>query len=170
MNVVMVVLRLIHIFAGIFWVGTVWYFALFFLPRVKTFGQDTGRIMQTMSAQPFPAYMTTAAVLVALSGILMYANASAGFSGAWIATPAGIVLTLAAILGILAVLEAVLVSRPTAERMAQLGREVAASAGPPSPAVMQAMQALSAKLERAVYRTAYIVLVTVIGMAIFRYV
>lgn len=170
MNLVMVVLRLLHIFAGIFWVGTVWYYALFFLPRVKTFGQDTGRFMQTMSAPPLPAYMTTAAVLVALSGILMYAKDSAGFNGAWIATSTGIVLTLAAILGILAVLEAALVSRPTAERMARLGREVAASGRPPSPTVIQEMQALSAKLERAVYRTAYVVVFTVIGMAIFRYV
>jgi len=170
MDLVMIVLRLIHIVAGIFWVGTVWYFALFFLPRVKTFEQDTGRIMQTISAPPFPAYMSVAAILVALSGLIMYDTASAGFSGAWIATPTGIVLTIAAIFGIVAVLEGLVVSRPASTRMAQLGREVAASGRPPSPEAMQEMQALSAKLERAMYRTAYLVLLTVLGMAIFRYV
>jgi len=169
MNVLMVVLRLIHIFAGIFWVGTVWFLALFFLPRVKTFGQDTGRIMQTFSAPPFPAYMTTAAVLVALSGIFLYWSDSAGFSGAWIATTTGIVLTIAGILGIAAALEGLFVSRPATQRMAQLGQEVAASGKPPTPAAMEEMQALSAKLERALYRTAYLVLFTVIGMATFRY-
>lgn len=169
MNLAMIALRLIHIFAAVFWVGTIWYFALFFLPRVKTFGQDTGRIMQTMSAPPFPMYMTSAAVLVALSGIIMYANASAGFSGAWIATAPGIALTIAGILGIAAAFIGVFESRPATQRMAQLGREVAASGKPPAPAVMQEMQAVSAKLERALYRTAYILLVTIIGMATFRY-
>jgi len=168
-NVFMVILRLIHIFAGIFWVGTIWYFALFFLPRVKTFGQEQGRIMQTMSGQPFPTYMTTAAISVALSGILMYWYTSAGFKAAWIFTPPGVILTLAALLGIFAVLEGFFISRPAAERMAQLGREAAAASGPPAPAVMQEMQALSARLERGIYRTAVVILLTVIGMAVFRY-
>ena len=165
----MIVLRLIHIFTAVFWVGTIWYFALFFLPRVKTFGQDTGRIMQTISAPPFPTYMATAAVLAALSGIVMYWKDSAGFSGAWIATAPGIALTIAGILGIAAALIGLFESRPVTVRMGQLGREVAASGKPPAPAVMQEMQALSAKLERALYRTAYLLLVTAIGMATFRY-
>ncbi len=169
MNVFMVILRLIHVLAGIFWVGAIWYFALFFLPRVKTFGQDQGRIMQTMSAQPFPTYMTTAAISVALSGILMYWYTSAGFNAAWIFTPAGVILTLAALLGIFAVVEGFVVSRPAAERMAELGRQAASAGGPPAPAVVQEMQALAARLERGIYRTAVVVLLTVIGMATFRY-
>ena len=169
MDLYMVVLRLIHIFAGIFWVGNVWYLVLFFLPRVKRFGPETGRIMQTMSAQPFPMSMTIAAVSVALSGILMYGNVSKGFSREWILTPTGIVLGIAGVLGILAVLEGFIVSRPAAERMAQLGRQAAAPGGPPNPAAMQEMQALSAKLERGVYRTAYVVGLIVVGMAIARY-
>jgi hypothetical protein len=169
MNLVMVVLRLIHIFAGVFWVGTIWYTALFFLPRVKTFGPDTGRIMQTFTAPPFPMYMTWAAVLSALSGIIMYWRDSAGVSGAWLTTVPGITLTIAGLLGIAAVLEGLIVSRPATIRMGELGREVAASGKPPTPAAMQEMQAIAAKLERALYRTAYLVLLTVIGMATFRY-
>lgn len=169
MNLTMAVLRLIHIFAGVFWVGTIWYFALFFLPRVKTFGQDTGRIMQTITAPPFPAYTSVAALLVALSGIIMYWKDSGGLSRGWIGTVPGIVLTIAGLFGIAAVLIGLFESRPTTMRMGQLGREVAASGKPPSPAVMQEMQALAAKLERALYRTAYILLLTIIGMATFRY-
>lgn len=169
MNVVVVILRIIHIISGVFWVGTIWYFALFFLPRVKTLGQDTGRIMQTITAPPYPTSMTAAGILVVLSGIVMYWSGSAGLSRAWIATTPGIVLSIAGILGIAAVLIGLFESRPTTVRMGQLGREAAASGKPPSPAVMQEMQALSAKLERALYRTAYILLITVIGMATFRY-
>lgn len=169
MNVLMVVLRLVHILSGVFWVGTIWYFALFFLPRVKTFGQDTGRVMQSITGPPFPMYMAVLAVLVPLSGIIMYWKDSAGFGRTWIATTPGIVLTIAGILGIAAALIGLLESLPVTQRMAQVGREVAASGKPPAPTVMQTMQALSAKLERALYRMAYLMLFAVIGMATFRY-
>ncbi|HEY6102731.1 MAG TPA: hypothetical protein VI007_05840 [bacterium] len=169
MNLTIAVLRLIHIFAGVFWVGTIWYFALFLLRRVKTFGQDTGRIMQTITAPPFPTYMAVAAILSPLSGIIMYWRDSAGFSRAWLATTPGIVLTIAAVLGIAAALEGLFESLPTTLRMARLGRAVAASGKPPAPAVMQEVQALSARLERVLYRMAYLMLLAVIGMATFRY-
>jgi hypothetical protein len=169
MNLFMVILRFLHIIGGIFWVGVGWYFTIFFLPRVKAFGQEQGRIMQTMSAPPFPTYMTIASTSVVLSGVLMYWYTSARFNAAWISTPSGIVLTIASLLGIFSFLEGFFVSRPASERMAELGRQAATAGGPPSPAMIQEMQMLAAKLERAVHRTAYVLLLTVIGMATFRY-
>jgi hypothetical protein len=79
------------------------------------------------------------------------------------------VLTIASLLGIFSFLEGFFVSRPASERMAELGRQAATAGGPPSPAMIQEMQMLAAKLERAVHRTAYVLLLTVIGMATFRY-
>jgi uncharacterized membrane protein len=165
----MVILRLIHVFGGIFWVGVVWYNALFFLPRVKSFGQERGRIMQTMAAPPFPQYMTAASVSTVLSGILMYWNTSAGFSAAWILTVPGLVLTIAGLLGIVLVVEGFFVQRPAGLRMAELGRQAASAGGPPTPAMIEEMQALSARLERATYRGAYLLVLAVLGMATFRY-
>lgn len=40
MNLYLAVQRVVHIFSGVFWVGTIFYFALFFLPRIKTLGPD----------------------------------------------------------------------------------------------------------------------------------
>lgn len=168
MNLVMVVLRLIHIVSGIFWVGVIWYMALFFLPRVRAFGQERGRIMQTMAAPPFPQYMTAASVGTVVSGILMFWYSSAGFSAAWLVTPAGVVLTVAGLLGLGVVAEGVFVQRPIGTRMGELGRQ-AARGEPPNPAVMQEMQALAARLERATYRGAYLLALAAIGMATFRY-
>ena len=49
MNIFVIILRIIHIFAGIFWIGVLWYNVIFFLPRVKRLGPDRGRIMQTLA-------------------------------------------------------------------------------------------------------------------------
>ena len=167
MNLAAIVLRIIHIFGGIFWVGVMWYNVLFFLPRLKTFGQDRGRIMQTLAGPPLPQYMTIAGSATALSGILMFWYTSAGFSRAWLATNSGIVLTIAALLGIYVVVEGLIVQRPTAMRLAELGRQVAAAGGPPNPAAMREMEQLSSRLERIAYRYAYITALTTAGMAIF---
>jgi len=164
----MAILRLIHILGGIFWLGVVWYMALFFLPRVKALGQDRGRIMQMMAAPPFPLSMTAASTATALSGVLLYWNTSGGLDWRWVTTPVGVVLGIAGLLAILVVIEGWFVQRPIGLRMAELGHQAGAG-GPPTPAVMQEMQALSTRLERATYRGAYLLTLTAIGMAIFRY-
>ncbi len=169
MNLVMVILRIIHIFGGIFWLGVMWYNVLFFLPRLKTFGQDSGKIMQTLMGPPLPQYLTWAGAGTALSGILMFWYAG-GFSRAWLATPSGVVLAIAGLLGIYVVVEGLIVQQPTAMRMAKLGRQAALAGGPPNPAVMEEMHELSSRLERTAYRYAYILALSAIGMAAFRYV
>ena len=45
MNIYMIILRLIHILAGIFWVGTAFFFVLFFEPTLKTSGPAGGTVM-----------------------------------------------------------------------------------------------------------------------------
>ncbi|HET6947525.1 MAG TPA: hypothetical protein VFJ45_06905 [bacterium] len=170
MNLVMVILRIIHIFGGIFWLGIMWYNVLFFLPRVKTFGQERGRIMQMLSGPPLPQYLTLAGAGTALSGILMFWYASAGLNKAWLATPTGVVLAIAGLLGIYVVVEGLIVQRPTAMRMAELGRRAALAGGPPNPVVTEEMQKLSSRLERTAYRYAYVLALSAIGMAAFRYV
>lgn len=170
MNVAMAVLRLIHIFGSVFWVGVVWYNALFGLPRARAFGADRGRIVQTLTAPPFPQSMTAASWATALSGILLYGIRSGGFSRAWMTTSGGMVLGLAGVLGLLVAVEGFVVQRPIGMRLAALARQTAAAGGPPGPAVAQEMQALSDRLERATYRGAYLLALAAIGMAVFRYV
>ncbi len=169
MNVVMVILRIIHVFAGIFWIGVLWYNVLFLSPRVKTLGQDRGRIMQTIAAPPFPQYITGAALATALSGILMFWYTSAGFDRAWLATSNGIVLAIGALLGLYVVVEGFIVVRPAGLRMAELGRQAASAGGPPNPVVMREMEKLSSTIERASARYAYLTALAVVGMVAFRY-
>ncbi len=166
MNVYMAILHLIHILSGIYWLGMLWFMTLWFLPRVKSLGQERGRIMQAIMAPPFPSYMSIAGAFTVLSGILMYWGISRGFSLEWIATPPGVVLSIASLLGIYVAVDGFLVMRPTGMRIAELGRQ-AGAASPPNRDVIEEMQTLSSRLERSVYRGAYILTLTAIGMAVF---
>lgn len=169
MDLYMVVLRLIHLFSSVFWVGTIFFYALFLLRRVKAAGPVGGQFMQQLSQPPLTATLSSASGLAVLSGILLYWRASGGFDSAWIGTAPGLALTAGGVTALLAMVIGVIVSRPAASRMAALGREIAAAGGPPSPAQAAEVQALSARLERALYQTAYLLVITLIGMAIARY-
>src|SRR3989454_12780102 len=91
----MVVLRLIHILSGIFWVGTTFFLVGFLQPVVAQSGPEGGRFAQRlMSQKRFQAAMSVAAGLTILSGLLVYGRGSAGFQHAWGTSGPGRVLAL----------------------------------------------------------------------------
>lgn len=169
MDLYLIVLRIVHFFSGVFWVGTVFFFATFLLPRVKQAGPVGGQFMQRLSAPPLTQTISLSGGLVVLSGLLLYWRDSDGFQPAWIGTPTGLAFLVGGLLAIGALSIGLFVSRPAAERMGILGAQIAASGSPPSPAQMAEVQTLSAKLERGVYQTAYLLVVTLLGMSVARY-
>lgn len=169
MDLLKVILRIVHIASGVYWTGMIWFFALFFLPRIKEAGPEGSRVMGRITAPPFPQLTSWAAGLVSLTGIWMYWLDSAGFSVAWIQTPTGIVIAVGGLAGLLAFGEGLMVSRPAALRLAALGKEAAAAGGQPTPAQAAEMQQLGGRLERVIYRAAYLLGVAVLAMAAARY-
>src|SRR3972149_170585 len=87
MDLYVIVLRLLHLFSGVFWVGTIFFTALFLLPRVKQAGPLGAQFMQRLSQPPLTATLSLAAGLVVLSGILLYWRGSGGLPGSLIGSP-----------------------------------------------------------------------------------
>lgn len=169
MDLYIIVLRLAHIVFGVFWVGAVWFNALFLLPSVEATGAEGRKVMQHIAATNFPALMTWSSILVVVSGILLYWKDSAGFQVAWIGTAAGITLTISGLAGLAVFGDGLFTSRRAAQRLASIGQEVAASGGPPTSPQAAEIQQLAEKLERGTYRSAYLLAIAVIGMSIARY-
>jgi uncharacterized membrane protein YdcZ (DUF606 family) len=156
-------------FAGVFWVGTVFFFALFLLPRVKQAGPVGGQFMQKLAQPPLTETMSLAAGLVVLSGILLYWRDSGGIQAAWIRTPPGLAFTIGGLAGLVAAIIGVFVSRPAGSRMGSLGRQIVTAGGQPTVSQMAEMQSLAARLEKALYQTAYLSAISLAGMAVARY-
>jgi len=137
---VTIILRLIHILGGIFWVGAMVVLAGFLLPTVRATGPQGGRFMQTLMQQKrLQVYLGLAALLTVLSGITMYARMAAASHGAWAGSRPGIaygVGAVAANLGaaigggvgssagrkMLAVGQAIGPAGPSAEQQSELAR------------------------------------------------
>jgi hypothetical protein len=125
MLTLIVLLRIIHILAGVFWAGAAFMVAAFLEPNARALGPDGGKFMQRLVGQ---MHMTTiilvAAFLNVLAGIWLYWIFSSGFKVEWIASDQGLSLTIGAVAAIVTFILALAVTRPTLLRMGALGQEI----------------------------------------------
>jgi uncharacterized membrane protein len=161
-------LRLVHIVAGIFWVGATVATAAFLLPTARVTGAEGRRFMGRVMQRLGPA-LGIAMLLTVVSGFIIYGRLSAGFNRAWVTSRPGLALGGGAVAALLAVVIGVAVTGPTNVRLAKL-RKSLASAGPePAAADAARLAALEARAERATLVTAALLLSCAAAMAVARY-
>ncbi len=134
MDLYAILLRLIHIFTGVFWVGAVIVYVRFLEPTANATAPAGQKFMQQlMTRQQFAIAMGGAAVLNVIAGILLYLKDSSGLQLAWITTPVGIGFSIGALLGIAALLVGFLGITPRGARLAALGAQIESAGAPPTP-------------------------------------
>jgi uncharacterized membrane protein len=168
MDILMIILRSIHILAGIFWVGTAFFFVLFLEPTLKAAGPAGGTVMGRLILTRFPMVMALSSILTVVIGFVMYLIDSGGFQLGWIFTPAGITMTIGSVAGILAFLEGLSVQNPASIRMAALQKEIQAAGGQPKPSQMEEMNVLQERISSASRWGAVLMVIAVLGMAMAR--
>jgi len=166
----LILLRLIHIVFGVFWVGTAIFNAVFLIPAVRALGPAGGRVMQELTRRKLPAYFAVAGVLTVLSGIGLYWRDSAGFANEFMRSGGGMTFGIGGALAILTILLGIFVISPAAKRAGDLGASIAASGKPPSPEQVAEMQGLQAKLGSMGGLAAGLLTLTAIAMAVARYI
>jgi uncharacterized membrane protein len=170
MDILMIVLRLIHIFAGIFWVGATLFLWRIVTPAVTKLGPDGGKFMRTLlNDTPYLQAIAGAAVATVLAGVWMYLRVSDNFNADWLSQTKNIILTIGALAGLAAAGHGLFALAPIGRKIRALGNEMAAAGGPPSPEQLSTMQQLQAKMSRNVPITAILMIVAVAGMASARY-
>ena len=166
-----IIMRLVHVFAGVAWAGGAFLLAGFVTPAVQRSGPTGGQVMRQMSDPgKLSPYFTVAALLTTLSGLYLFDVRSGHFNMAWISTPTGIALSIGALAGILAFLHGAFATGPLTKKMASLGQELATSDGPPAPEKLAEMGQLQEKLARNGRITALLLLIAVGGMSLTGYV
>jgi uncharacterized membrane protein len=168
MDIYTIILRLIHIFFGTFWVGTAFFFVLFFEPTITAAGPAGGTVMGRLTLTRFPMVMASSSILTVAAGFLMYLTDSGGFQINWISTPAGVTMTIGSVAGIIAFLFGLIVQIPASARMAVLQKEIQAAGGPPTPSQMEEMHVLVDRISNASRWGAVLMVIAVLGMAMAR--
>jgi len=170
MDFYVILLRIIHFFAGVFWAGGTFFFVSAIGPAVRLAGPDGGKFMQHLARQGRMAVsLSVAAVLSAASGLLLYWRTSGHLNGAWITSGPGLALTIGGASGLIAATYGAVFVRATSARMGQLARQIYASGGPPSPEQQAEAQRLGAQLGTGALWTAGLLVVALLGMATSQY-
>jgi uncharacterized membrane protein len=169
MNAITIILRLIHIFAGVFWVGSSLTLVGFVEPAARAIGPEGAKFMQRLTGQTrFTFFAALSAPLTVLAGLVLYWQDS-GFRPEWILTPSGLGFTVGGLAGIAAFVLGAAIIGPTAGQIAALGKEIQAAGGPPTPAQATKMHTLQEKLHRIGVWGAALLALAVVAMATARY-
>lgn len=161
------VLKIIHVVAGVLWVGSAVVIAAFLLPSARALGPQAAPFMShLMQKQNLSQYMMMISGINALSGLIMYWRVSAGFSVMSLHWPGGIGLMIGMISGLIIFLWGHAVQGPTAKKLGQLTAQLS---GPPSPEQQQAIQKLQDKLTFGAWFGVAGLMLSVIGMTMLHF-
>jgi hypothetical protein len=169
-DLILVLLRILHIVLGVFWAGSVFFVASFVLPTARAAGPAGGPFMRRFAMSGFINALTGSGVITVLTGLALMWYASGQLNAAWFGSPTGIVLSIGALSAIVALGIGLAVSRPAAMRMKALAEAIEAAGGTPTEAQLAELPALQAKMAGAVRWVSILLLIAVICMAGARYV
>ena len=124
----LLVLRVVHVLGGIFWVGSAIFTSMFLIPALATAGPTAGQVMAGLQRRRLFTVLPIIAVLTILSGLRLMWLTSGGFSNAYFATPRGTTFAASGAAAIVAFLLSLLVGRPAAVRASALGPALASAA------------------------------------------
>jgi uncharacterized membrane protein len=168
----MVVFRILHIAAGVMWAGSIFLFVFFVRPSVAAIAPAGAPFMvELLGRRRMVHWLLGFATVTILAGAYLYWKDwdAAGSFGDWIGSEFGLSLTIGAVCAIVAFLIGLFGTRPAVDRMLALGREVAASGGPPSPEQAAELAAIQARLKQLAFASFSLLAVAVVAMAIARY-
>lgn len=166
MDYVLLILRIIHIVAGVFWVGGVFMMTFFIGPTIGATAESGQKfVSHLMGNLKFSARMSAAAGLTILAGFILYWIDSNGFTSAWMRSGPGIGFGIGAAFALIGFVYGILIGRTT-KAMAELGLKFQ---GGPSPEQMIQMQELRKKQGTYSIVSAVVLSLAVIFMAIARY-
>lgn len=143
MDYLKLVLRLIHILAGVFWVGSSVLFGLFIKPTVAATAEAGQKFMaHLVTTAKVTSGITAAAILTVLAGGWLYWIDAQGFASAWWKSSSGIGFGIGGLLGLVGLVFGVMVGVST-EKLGTLASQIQ---GRPSPEQMSQIQAAQKQL------------------------
>lgn len=166
MNILMITLRLLHIIAGVFWVGAGLVMFFFIGPTLGATADAGQKFAQHLMLRTrFTAILTISAILTVLVGAILYWIDSDGFSSAWTHSGPGLGFGLGAGFGLLGLIFGIMVGNSNSA-LAKLGSQIQ---GKPTPEQMDQIGALRKRLSVVSPLNAYSLLIATLLMAIARY-
>jgi uncharacterized membrane protein len=166
MEIIVLSIRVIHVLLGVFWAGAVFFLLLYLEPTVREVGPDAGKVMSGLQRRGMTRTLLGVGLVTIVTGVYLLWQLSGGFSGSFMGSRSGILLSTGMLAALLALGVGAHVSKPTAERLTSLGEQLAAAGAPPSDEDQAEMARLRNKLRGALRVVATLLLVALVTMAL----
>jgi uncharacterized membrane protein len=110
------VLRLLHVLAGIFWMGSGLFTSLFLIPALSLTGSPPGPLFAALGKKRLFAALPAAAAVTVLSGLRLMWVTSGGSFAEYVATPMGRTFALGGAAAVAAFIVSAALARPSSQR------------------------------------------------------
>lgn len=170
MDVTLIVARIFHIGLGVFWAGALIFNAAFLLPAFRDSAPESGKVVAALIRRRFLDITPIAALLTILSGLWLYWTVSAGFSPEYMRSTKGMTYSFGAACAIIAFALGITIMRPSILKAVKLSQSAASANESDRPAIMQNAQSYRTRAGKTGVIVAWLLGLTVITMAIGRYV
>ena len=169
MNAELLILRLVHILGGTFWIGTAVFMSFYLIPAAAEAGSAGGQVMANLAKRKLMVVLPIVAILTILSGARLMQKVSDGFAPGYFRTASGHTYAISAVLAILALIVGITISRPAHLKAARLS-QTAASDQTSKELIQTEIKALHRRATMASMVVTIMVILAAAGMAIARYV
>ncbi len=166
MYLLVIILRLLHILGGVFWVGGALATNFFVGPTIGATG-DAGKQFagHLMSRTRFTAAMTGGAIVTVIAGFFLYGIDSAWFSSAWQSSGPGIGFAIGALFALVGLVTGMMNGKNN-KAMGRIGAQIQ---GRPTSEQAATLAAIRKQQAWVVPVNSYSLLLAVFFMAIARY-
>jgi len=166
----LIVLRVIHVVGGVFWVGTMLFNAFFLGPAMAMSGPAAGPVAMGLQKRHLFTAMPVTAILTILAGLRLLMITSSRFSGEFFRSPMGMTFSASGALAIIAFIYGMAVTRPSMAKVAALGQQAATADGPTREKLGAEIRAAQDRARQSTVAVAVMLAITAIGMSIARYI
>jgi len=163
------VLRLLHIFSGAFWFGTMLFNAQFLMPALGAAGPAHGIVMGELMKRKMHIAMMGAAIVNVLSGAAMMFVVAGGDMGAWMQLRSSRVFAMGGVFAILAFIVGLVTNAPAAKRLGAITAGAAKRGGPPTPEEGAEIGKLQQRLKTGTMIVLLLLILAVAAMSVARY-
>jgi len=165
----LIVLRVIHVVGGVFWVGTMLFNAFFLGPAMAMSGPAAGSVAMNLQKRHFFTAMPVAAILTMLAGLRLMMITSSRFSGEFFGSPMGRTYSVSGTIAIIAFVYGMAVTRPSMAKVATLGQQAATADEPAREKLTAEIRAAQQRARQSTLVVALLLAVTAMGMSVARY-
>jgi hypothetical protein len=162
------VMRLLHVGLGAFWAGALIFTAFFLFPAMRDAGPDGAKVGAELLRRNFVNIMPIVALITILSGLWLYLR-NMGLGPGYAQSRAGMAIGIGAVAAVLAFLLGIGIVRPSILQAARLSQAAASRPGPEQQGALEAARALRARAGKAGVAVALLLAISVMTMAVARY-